>query len=108
MYFHIPKEREPRELARGVRVRTFWGANLLLSVVEFDPHSEVTKHTHPHEQGGIVLGGELEISIAGESMLLRAGEVYIIPGQVEHWVRSGQSPATLLDIFSPVREDLKY
>jgi quercetin dioxygenase-like cupin family protein len=55
-----------------------------------------------------VLEGELEFIIAGESRLLHPGEIYMIPGGVEHMVRVGDSPAKVLDVFSPVREDLKY
>ncbi len=108
MYFHDPKERGTKELAAGVRTRTFWGDEMLLSIVEFDIESEVPNHTHPHEQGGMLLEGELEMNIAGTSRLLRPGDVYIIPGGVEHWARSGRSPVRVLDIFSPVREEFKY
>ena len=108
MYYHNPKERETKELATGVRTRTFWGENLLMSVVEFDAGSEVPNHTHPHEQGGIMLEGELEMNIDGDSRLLKPGDVYIIPGNVEHWAKSGPSPARVMDIFSPVREEFKY
>lgn len=108
MYYYDPKSRQTKELAPGVRTRTFWGEKVLLSVVEFDPSSEVPNHTHPHEQGGMMLEGELEMDIAGETRTLRPGDVYIIPGDVEHWARSGSMPARVLDIFSPVREEFKY
>ena len=108
MYYHDPQERQTKELAPGVRTRTFWGDNLLLSVVDLDPNSDVPNHTHPHEQGGMMLDGELEMGIAGETRLLKPGDVYIIPGNIEHWAKSGGSPARVLDIFSPVREEFKY
>ena len=108
MYFYDAKERAAKELAPGARTRTFWGDNMLLSIVEIDPNSEVPNHTHPHEQGGIMLEGEIEMNIAGESRTLKQGDVYIIPGNVEHWVKSGSAPAKVLDIFSPVREEFKY
>ena len=108
MYFYDAKERPAKELATGVRTRTFWGENMLMSVVELDPNSEVPNHTHPHEQSGIMLEGEMEMNIAGETRLLKPGDVYIIPGDVEHWARSGNSPAKVLDVFSPVREEFKY
>lgn len=108
MYFHDAQNRQTKELAPGVRTRTFWGDNLLLSVVEFDPDSAVPNHTHPHEQGGMMLEGEMEMGIAGESRVLYPGDVYVIPGNVEHWARSVNGPAKALDIFSPVREEFKY
>ena len=65
-------------------------------------------HTHPHEQGGMLLEGELEMVIAGESRALKPGDIYIIPGNVEHLARTRASKARVLDIFSPVREEFKY
>ncbi len=108
MYFYDPKQRGTKELAPGARTRTFWGDKMTLSIVEIDPNSEVPRHTHPHEQGGMMIEGELEMNIAGESKLLKPGDVYIIPGNVEHWARTRNTPARVMDIFSPVREEFKY
>ena len=33
MFFHNPKERRTKELVPGARTRTFWGDNILLSLV---------------------------------------------------------------------------
>ena len=108
MYFLDPSERETRELAPGARIRAFSGDNMTLSLVELDPHSLVPNHTHPHEQGGIVIDGELEMNIGGASKILKPGDMYIIPGEVEHWVKTEISSARVLDVFSPVREEFKY
>ena len=51
-YFKDANERDSMQLVEGARTRTFWGANLLLSLVEIDANSEVPWHTHPHEQAG--------------------------------------------------------
>ena len=107
-YFKDAKDRESLELAPGARTRTFWGKNMLLSLVEIDANSLVPLHTHPHEQGGIVVEGELEMGIGGEVRTLKPGDMYIIPGNVEHYAKSGDHPAKALDIFSPVREEFKY
>ena len=108
MHFHDVAARQTKTLAPGADARTFWGDNILLSIVDFEPHSEVPSHTHPHEQGGMLLEGDLEMMIAGESRMLKPGDVYIIPGNVEHLARTRASRARVLDIFSPVREELKY
>ena len=108
MYFHDPKDRKTKELAPGVTTKTFWGRNMLLSYVEFEPDSSVPNHTHPHEQGGIVVEGEMEMDIAGDKRVLKPGDMYIIPGNVEHKARSISGRAVALDIFSPVREEFKY
>lgn len=108
MYFCDLRDRPPKELMPGVRTRTFWADRMLISVVEFEPHSTVPNHKHPHEQVGVVIEGELYMTIAGETRLMKAGEAYVIPGNVEHAGRTGEKTAKVFDSFSPVRDDYKY
>lgn len=107
-YFKDAASRKEKELVLGARTRTFWGDKMLLSLVEIDANSEVPNHTHPHEQAGIVIEGEMEMGIGGEVRVLKPGDMYIIPGGVEHYARCGDKSAKALDIFSPVREEFKY
>ena len=107
-YFKDAQSRDSMQLVEGARTRTFWGERITLSMVEIDANSEVPKHTHPHEQAGILIEGELEMGIGGEVKVLKPGDMYIIPGDVEHYARCGDTPALALDIFSPVREEFKY
>ena len=79
-----------------------------MSLLELSPGCLVPRHSHPHEQVGIVLEGELEFTIGDETRIVKTGEVFVIPGGVEHSVKVGEQPARALDIFSPVREDYKY
>ena len=108
MYFYQVAERETKELLQGINARTFWGENLLLAVVDLDPNVALPNHSHPHEQGGIVIEGQLELTIDGEARLLKPGDIYIIPGGVEHSAKSGPEPVRVMDAFSPVREEYKY
>ncbi len=108
MYYYDPKERKPKELLPGVRMRSFWGERVLIALLELDPGASVPRHTHPHEQLGIVLEGELDLGVGNQSRKLKPGEVYVIPSNVEHWVNTVQVPTRAMDIFSPVREEYKY
>jgi quercetin dioxygenase-like cupin family protein len=107
-YFKDAANRKEMQLVPGARTRTFWGDNMLLSLVEIDANSEVPNHTHPHEQVGIVIEGEMEMGIGGEVRTLKPGDMYIIPGGVEHYAKCGDKPAKALDIFSPVRAEFQY
>jgi quercetin dioxygenase-like cupin family protein len=107
-HFYHPIDRETKELLPGIIARTFWGQNLMLAVVDLDAEALLPNHTHPHEQAGIVLEGELNFTIDGETRQLKPGDVYIIPGEVEHSVVVGNKSAKVLDVFSPVREEYKY
>src|SRR5262245_6477208 len=94
-----------QQLGPGVRLRTPHGERIMLSLVEIDAGAVVPAHAHPHEQAGIVLAGQLELTIAGETRLLGPGEAYLIPGGHTHSARAPAGPCRALDIFSPIRED---
>lgn len=100
--------RPTKDLVPGGRTKTFWGEQMLVSRVDFDPGVVVPEHRHPHEQFGVILSGELTLTVAGEPLLLRAGDMYLIPGNVPHSAKAGPEGFTAAEVFSPVREDLKY
>jgi quercetin dioxygenase-like cupin family protein len=108
MPFYNPKDRQAKDLVPGMHIRTFWGEQQLLSLVELDANTTLPRHSHPHEQSTYVLEGELEFELGGEVRTIRAGELVIVPGGVEHFVKVGPMLTRVLDNFSPVREDLKY
>ena len=95
-------------LVPGGRTRTFWADQMLVSRVDFDPLVVVPEHSHPHEQFGVVLTGELRLTIAGELLVLHAGDMYLIPGDVPHSAEAGTEGFTAAEVFSPVRETLQY
>jgi quercetin dioxygenase-like cupin family protein len=70
------------------------------------PGHEVPTHSHPHEQVGVVYGGEAILRIGGEERHVRRGDLYCIPANVTHGdVTVGEEPFVMLDIFYPIRED---
>jgi quercetin dioxygenase-like cupin family protein len=99
--------RTAKELMPGVHARTFWEKNLMLALVDLAENAVVPFHNHPHEQAGVVLDGKVEFEIAGEIKVLGPGDLYMIPGGVEHRATALEGPAQVLDIFSPVREEYK-
>ncbi len=107
-YFCNVENREAKEIVSGVRIRTFWGKEMLLSIVDLDANAVVPAHAHRHEQAGTVISGEFELTIGGETRLIKLGDAYIVPGGVEHGGRTGDTPARILDVFSPVRKEYQY
>ncbi len=89
----------------GCRMRTPHGENLMLSYLEMDEGAVVPMHHHPHEQGGILLSGQIELTIGEETRLCEAGSLFIIPPNTPHKAVAVGGPAVVLDVFSPVRED---
>jgi len=97
----------PRTLAEGITTRIFPGQNVMLSVVQVAPHSAGTSHSHPEEQWGVLLKGECVRIQGGEEIAMKAGDFWCTPGGVMHTVRTGPAGATILDIFSPPREEYR-
>ena len=96
-----------RTLAEGITTRIFPGQNVMLSVVQVAPHAEGTLHSHPEEQWGVLLEGECVRIQGGEEITMKAGNFWCTPGGVPHTVRTGAAGATILDIFSPPREEYR-
>lgn len=99
-------DQAPIELVPGVSMRPLFGEGAMLNLLAFEPGAEVAAHSHPHEQLGHVLEGELELTIAGEAHVLSPGDAYQIPGGTEHAARSEQG-CLVIDVFHPVREDYR-
>jgi quercetin dioxygenase-like cupin family protein len=95
----------PRQLSEGIRSRVFTGAQAMLSVVRIDPHTAGTIHSHPEEQWGVLLEGEAVRVQDGAEVPVRAGDFWHTPGGVAHGIRTGASPALVLDVFSPSRKE---
>lgn len=104
---HDPGQGISRKLAEGIVTRIFPGSNVMLSVVRIEPNSTGTVHSHPEEQWGVLLEGECVRIQNGEEVQMRAGDFWCSPGGVEHGIRTGASGATVLDIFSPPREEYR-
>lgn len=98
---------EPVELAPGARMFPLFGEDAMLNVVDLDPDTALPLHSHPHEQLGIVLSGEITMVFAGEERRLGPDDAYQIPGGVEHGGQAGPQGCRVLDVFVPVREDYR-
>src|SRR6266516_3235921 len=64
----------------------------------------VPLHSHVNEQVSIVKSGAMAFEIEGEKIVLRAGDVLVIPPHVPHRVEVLED-STGTDIFTPPRED---
>ena len=105
MPFMKIEDLEPVELVPGARARTPYGERLMLSYLEMDENTSIPAHSHPHEQAGMVIKGQVELTISEESRLCEPGDMFIIPPNTQHGAKAVNGPAVVLDVFSPVRED---
>ena len=106
-YFIEKSQCSKHTIFPGVDIFTTWGERLMLSLVEFEPGARVEPHSHPHEQLGLLLEGELEFTIGGQTRRVTPGEMWRIPGGVVHSAVAGNRRVRALDAFCPIREDYK-
>ena len=104
---HDARQGIARKLGEGIDTRIFVGDHAMLSVVTIAPHSEGSVHSHPQEQWGVLLEGECVRIQNGQEVAMRAGDFWRTPGGVPHGIRTGDAGATILDIFSPPRDEYR-
>lgn len=97
-----------REVFPGFHGRFVHSGQMTFAWWRIDPGAEVPEHDHPHEQVVNVLEGELSLTVAGEEMHLKPGDVVTIPGGVRHAARGLAAPCRVLDVFSPVRDAYRF
>ena len=64
----------------------------------------VPLHHHESEQISLVLQGSLKFELEGREVIVRAGEVLVIPSNVPHSAFALEDTVGF-DVFSPIRHD---
>jgi quercetin dioxygenase-like cupin family protein len=95
---------EAMELVPGFRAKFIHSDNMTFAYWNIEAGAELPEHSHPHEQVANPLEGEFELTVNGDSRVIRPGDVVVIPGNAAH---SGKAitDCRILDVFHPVRED---
>jgi quercetin dioxygenase-like cupin family protein len=81
-----------------------YDSDLMMVHVRFSKGAIGYVHTHPHRQVTFVEQGSFEVQIAQVKTILRKGDSFIVPPDVEHGVVALED-GDLLDVFTPARED---
>lgn len=76
----------------------------------YHPGCVFPEHRHPEEQVTIVHSGEIEFTVGGRPVVLRAGQVAVIPGGTPHGARVVASEVVVTDnyIASANRTPLRF
>src|SRR6185369_2420622 len=96
----LPEE----QLSSGVRRRYLTTDRVTMARFALSRGAVVRMHSHENEQVSHVLSGVVRFTIAGETIVARAGDVLQIPSLAEHGVEIVED-AVVIDVFSPVRQD---
>jgi quercetin dioxygenase-like cupin family protein len=98
-------ELEPYKLLEGLTARAVHGERITLAVVDLAPNLVMAEHRHHNEQVGIVIRGEFSFTVGGETQRRRAGDMWVIPAGIPHIAATGEEGCTLIECFSPPRDD---
>lgn len=96
----IPAERITDQITRKV----ISGAQGMLVWWHFCAGTHAGAHRHPHEQISWLVSGRMDLRIGDQTRCMRAGDVAVIPGGVEHEAFFPEE-TQVVDFFAPVRED---
>jgi quercetin dioxygenase-like cupin family protein len=82
-----------------------YSSNLMLVQFSFAANVASWEHSHPHEQVGYVVSGEIDVYMEGcEPVRLLPGGSYFVPSNLKHYIKT-LAPSVLIDCFTPARED---
>ncbi|MFI5097187.1 MAG: cupin domain-containing protein [Candidatus Acidiferrales bacterium] len=102
---HIPWNQVVREpLNDKIDREMIHGGKLMLARVFMKKGAHVPKHQHHNEQVTYILEGALKFAIDGKEIVVKAGEVLCIPGNMPHEAWAVEDTLDL-DVFTPPRED---
>jgi mannose-6-phosphate isomerase-like protein (cupin superfamily) len=58
--------------------------------------------SHEGEEGGMIISGRLEVTVDGQSRVLKAGEGYLFPSVLQHRFRNiGDVPCVVISACTP-------
>jgi quercetin dioxygenase-like cupin family protein len=87
----------------GLRRRSFDGERATVNEYVFEPYSRFPLHRHPQEQITLVEEGDIELTVSGDMIALRAGDWSVLQPNVEHGIRAGRRGARIIAILVPRR-----
>lgn len=105
MYFYNLAKMKFKQKYQGIWGLVITGTHMQMTVVRLD-FGVSTHHSHPNEQMGYILKGEVEITINEEKKLCRAGDAYVIPSHTPHGFKVlSKTGVEYLEMFSPPKQE---
>lgn len=94
-----------RQALDGIEQKTLvHGDKTLLVEFRLQKGSALPLHSHPHEQTGYLVKGQLRLIIGADVHEVLPGDSWCIPGDVLHCAEIIVD-SVAIEVFSPVRED---
>jgi quercetin dioxygenase-like cupin family protein len=100
------KDIAAKAVVKGINGHYVHGQEMTFGLIHIDKGSDLPEHQHVHEQITYMLEGQLDMIIGGIPYTLTPGMIHVIPSNTPHSAKAITN-CTLIDVFSPVREDYK-
>jgi len=84
---------------KGVKAWILQGENNQLIFFEMQPTAIVPEHSHSYPQWGMVIKGEMKLTINGKKRTIKKSDEYLIPAQAKHKA-TFQTKTRVMDFFS--------
>lgn len=89
----------------GIERKTLvYGESTLMSEFKLKKGSTIPLHSHPEEQIGYLISGQVQFSVGSEKVVCNPGDSWCFAGDKEHGVEILQD-SVVVEVFSPVREE---
>ena len=76
-----------------------------MACLKMEKGTRIPTHKHPHEQTGYLVSGRTRLIISDEVYNCSSGDSWCIPANARHSTIALKD-SIIIEIFSPVREDL--
>ena len=94
-----------RQALEGIRQKTLvHGAKTLMVEFWLQKDAHLPSHSHPHEQTGYLVKGNIRLTIGSNVHEVLPGDSWCIPGGTQHSAEIIED-SVAVEVFSPVRED---
>lgn len=94
-----------RQPLAGITQKTLaYGDKSLLVEFRLQKGATLPLHSHPHEQTGYLVQGQLRLTIGGAVHDVLPGDSWCIPGDVLHGAEI-VADSVAVEVFAPLRED---
>jgi len=98
MFFKYPENFTRIDYKPGEKAEYVWGKGILLARVLVD--TATAGSVHECEQISLVLAGEFDLDIGGETKRVKKGDAFYIPAGVRHIVtRVIAKPIEIIDVW---------
>ena len=94
-----------QEVLDGIQLKTLvHGEKTLTTEFQLKKGCMLPDHTHPHEQTGYLVSGQMQLRIGTDTFAVSPGDSWCIPGDVSHGADILED-SVAVEVFSPVREE---